>query len=181
MPRVSWGSNTLRCRRPYDGRSSGHAPRALSKLVSWGAALGHPPPEATRVGGDDVSREDETRIAAEQEAAHLHQARPEQTEEDFAEGQEQLPHPPESEPDPNFARGQSAEPPEGGLQGRFSEGQEELGEEDPEKHVERRFSEGQEISPDSDCRRGPPRRAVRRRSRPGSGSRAAVRAGPRRA
>jgi hypothetical protein len=97
-----------------------------------------------------VSREDEARIAAEQEAEHLHQARPEQTEEDFAEGQEVLPHPSETEPDPNFARGQSAEPPEGGHMGRFSEGQELLGEEDPEKHIERRFSEGQEISPDSD-------------------------------
>jgi hypothetical protein len=97
-----------------------------------------------------VSREDDARIAAEQEAAHLHQGRPEQTEENFAEGQERLPHPPETELDPNFARGQSVEPPEGGHQGRFSEGQELLPEEDPEKHVERRFSEGQEISPDSD-------------------------------
>jgi hypothetical protein len=97
-----------------------------------------------------VSREEDARIAAEQQAQHLHRSRPEQTEENFAEGQKVLPHPPEDEPDPSFARGQSAEPPERGHYGRFSEGQEVLGEEDPEKHIERRFSEGQEISPDSD-------------------------------
>ena len=31
--------------------------------------------------------------------------------------------------------------------GRFSEGQEELGEDDPEKHEQRRFSEGQDDLP----------------------------------
>jgi hypothetical protein len=31
--------------------------------------------------------------------------------------------------------------------GRYSEGQEELPEEDPEKHEERRFSEGQDHEP----------------------------------
>jgi hypothetical protein len=34
------------------------------------------------------------------------------------------------------------------MEGRFSEGQEQLPD-SPEKHVERRFNEGQEISPES--------------------------------
>jgi hypothetical protein len=45
-----------------------------------------------------------------------------------------------------FAEGQ-ADPeafPEDAEVGRFSEGQEELGEDDPEKHYQGRFSEGQE-------------------------------------
>jgi hypothetical protein len=50
------------------------------------------------------------------------------------------------QPEGGFAEGQ-ADPatfPEDELVGRFSEGQEELGEEDPEKHVHGRFSEGQD-------------------------------------
>ena len=56
-----------------------------------------------------------------------HTADPERPEGGFAEG--------EADPDAY---------PEEEHVGRFSEGQEELGEEDPEKHVEGRFSEGQE-------------------------------------
>ncbi len=46
-----------------------------------------------------------------------------------------------------FSEGQEElgeEDPEKHVLSRFSEGQEELGEEDPEKHVQGRFSEGQE-------------------------------------
>ena len=49
-------------------------------------------------------------------------------------------------PEGGFAEGQ-ADPeafPEDAEVGRFSEGQEELGEDDPEKHYQGRFSEGQE-------------------------------------
>jgi hypothetical protein len=51
-----------------------------------------------------------------------------------------------------FARGQ-ADPvvfPEDTEVGRFSEGQEVLGEEDPEKHHHGRFSEGQEVLGEDD-------------------------------
>ena len=49
-------------------------------------------------------------------------------------------------PGPGFAEGEAAPEayPEDDRVGRFSEGQEELGEEDSEKHREGRFSEGQE-------------------------------------
>ena len=53
---------------------------------------------------------------------------------------------PEQPLEPGFASGQ-ADPeafPQEEVVGRFSEGQEELGEEDPEKHLKGRFSEGQE-------------------------------------
>ena len=46
-----------------------------------------------------------------------------------------------------FSEGQEDlgdEDPEKLHRGRFSEGQEELGEEDPEKHIQGRFDEGQE-------------------------------------
>ena len=50
------------------------------------------------------------------------------------------------QPEGGFAAGEAdpAEYPEEEHIGRFSEGQEDLGEEDPEKHHEGRFSEGQE-------------------------------------
>jgi hypothetical protein len=44
-----------------------------------------------------------------------------------------------------FSDGQQTLPvPESLHRGRFSEGQEALGDEDPEKHIRRRFSEGME-------------------------------------
>ncbi|HTT27504.1 MAG TPA: hypothetical protein VMG37_03770 [Solirubrobacteraceae bacterium] len=43
-----------------------------------------------------------------------------------------------------FSDGQRTRPASGVHRGRFSEGQEVLGDEDPEKHIRRRFSEGQE-------------------------------------
>jgi len=44
-----------------------------------------------------------------------------------------------------FSDGQQTSPPKGQLhRGRFSQGQELLGEEDREKHIRRRFSEGME-------------------------------------
>jgi hypothetical protein len=49
-------------------------------------------------------------------------------------------------PAEGFAEGQ-ADPeafPEDERVGRFSEGQEDLGEEDPEKHIQGRFDEGQD-------------------------------------
>ena len=49
-----------------------------------------------------------------------------------------------------FSEGQEElgeEDPEKQHHGRFSEGQEELGEDDPEKHVEGRFSTGQDAQP----------------------------------
>ncbi len=47
-----------------------------------------------------------------------------------------------------FGDGQSAapEPPEGIHRGRFSEGQEVIGDEDPERHIRRRYSEGLETN-----------------------------------
>jgi len=78
-------------------------------------------------------------------------ARPEQPGEGgFETGSEHGPDTPEEELEPNFARGISAEPPEGGRHGRFSEGEEELPRDAGEKDVERRFSEGIERSPTSD-------------------------------
>ena len=60
-----------------------------------------------------------------------HPAKPEQPEDEgFAEGEAS----PETYPDEERV-------------GRFSEGEEELGEEDPEKHVEGRFSEGADHQP----------------------------------
>ena len=53
---------------------------------------------------------------------------------------------PEQPLSPGFAEGQ-ADPeafPEDERVGRFSEGQEDLGDEDPEKHIQGRFDEGQE-------------------------------------
>jgi len=43
-----------------------------------------------------------------------------------------------------FSDGLQTRPTEGLHRGRFSEGQELLGDEDPEKHIRRRFSEGME-------------------------------------
>jgi hypothetical protein len=44
-----------------------------------------------------------------------------------------------------FSDGQQTQPTPNNLhRGRFSEGQEALGDEDPEKHIRRRFSEGME-------------------------------------
>jgi hypothetical protein len=79
--------------------------------------------------------------------------RPDQTadseqplEEGFAEGQAD----PKKFPQDHvgrFSEGEEElgeEDPEKHHKGRFSEGQEELGEEDPEKHIQGRFDEGQE-------------------------------------
>jgi hypothetical protein len=79
-----------------------------------------------------------------------HPAQPEQTDEGFAEGQEQRPDSPEEEVVRDFAEGQEVPPrtEEEEHIGRFSEGQEEEGE-TPEKVVERRFSEGQDAGPDT--------------------------------
>ena len=60
------------------------------------------------------------------------------------------PDTPAEEREPNFARGISEDPPEGGRAGRFSEGEEELPHDAGDKNVERRFSEGIEQSPTSD-------------------------------
>ena len=62
------------------------------------------------------------------------------------------PHPrssPRTRPSGASARARRSCPdsPEKHHHGRFSEGQEELPEEDPEKHEERRFSEGQDHQP----------------------------------
>ena len=70
---------------------------------------------------------------------------PEQPEGGFAEGQADPAKFPEDEEVGGFAEGQAdpaAHPDEDEEHvGRFSEGQEELGEEDPEKHVRGRFSD----------------------------------------
>jgi hypothetical protein len=74
-------------------------------------------------------------------------ADPEQPEGGFAEGQADPAKYPEDEEVGRFSEGQEElgeEDPEKHHHGRFSEGQEELGEEDPEKHHHGRFSEGQE-------------------------------------
>jgi hypothetical protein len=95
-----------------------------------------------------MAREEDERIAAEQAATGKHPAEPQRDSEDFAEGQEQLPHP--EEPEPNFARGQADEAlPEEQRHGSFDDGQADLPE-NAEHQIERRFSEGQEISPDSE-------------------------------
>jgi hypothetical protein len=66
---------------------------------------------------------------------------------DFAEGEDDPAAFPQDEQVGNFAEGQEDEPHELQHQGRFSEGQEELGEDDPEKHVEGRFSTGEDEEP----------------------------------
>lgn len=78
-----------------------------------------------------------------------HTADPEQPapEEGFAAGQKDPAAFPEDERVGRFSEGQEdlgEEDPEKHKKGRFSEGQEELGEEDPEKHLQGRFDEGQE-------------------------------------
>jgi hypothetical protein len=65
----------------------------------------------------------------------------------FAEGQADPEAFPEDERLGRFSEGQEDlgdEDPEKLHRGRFSEGQEVLGEEDPEKHIQGRFDEGQE-------------------------------------
>lgn len=78
-----------------------------------------------------------------------HTADPEQPppEEGFAEGQGNPEAFPQDERVGRFSEGQEdlgEEDPEKHKKGRFSEGQEDLGEEDPEKHLQGRFDEGQE-------------------------------------
>lgn len=68
----------------------------------------------------------------------------------FETGSEHGPDTPAEEREPNFARGISEEPPEGGREGRFSEGEEQLPHDAGDKDVERRFSEGIEESPTSE-------------------------------
>jgi hypothetical protein len=80
-----------------------------------------------------------------------HPAKPEQPEdESFAEGEASPKTYPEDEHVGRFSEGEEQlgeDDPEKQHHGRFSEGEEELGEEDPEKHIERRFSEGEEQQP----------------------------------
>jgi hypothetical protein len=74
-------------------------------------------------------------------------ADPEQPEGGFAEGQASPEAFPEDERVGRFSEGQEElgeADPEKHLEGRFSDGQEELGDEDPEKHIQGRFSEGQD-------------------------------------
>jgi hypothetical protein len=98
----------------------------------------------------DGERTETTRDAAAEKLEHEHPAKPEQThDEGFEQGYDQRRDTPEEELEPNFARGVSAEPPEGGRHGRFSTGEETTGD-TPEKEVERRFSEGIERSPTSE-------------------------------
>ena len=90
-------------------------------------------------------------MANEPTPEHLkHPAQPEQPEDGFAEGEASPEVFPEDEAVRRFSEGQE-ELPDEDLEkqhhGRFSEGQEELPEEDPEKHEERRFSEGQDHQP----------------------------------
>ena len=76
-----------------------------------------------------------------------HPGGPEQPEGGFAEGQADPQDYPEEEHIGRFSEGQEdlgEEDPEKHHEGRFSEGQEELGEEDPEKHIKGDFSEGQD-------------------------------------
>jgi len=80
---------------------------------------------------------------------HEHPARPEQTDDGFAEGQESAIDTPEEEVVRDFGEGQELSPPPADMPaGRFSEGQ-ELAPDTPEKTVERRFSEGQDAGPDT--------------------------------
>jgi hypothetical protein len=79
-----------------------------------------------------------------------HPAKPEQPEEGFGEGLEDREKFPEDDKVGRFSEGEEAlgeEDPEKHHRGRFSEGEEALDEEDPEKHVERRFSEGVDETP----------------------------------
>jgi hypothetical protein len=80
-----------------------------------------------------------------------HPAKPEQPEdESFAEGEARPDEYPDEEHVGRFSEGEEVlgeEDPEKQHRGRFSEGEEELGEDDPEKHVERRFSEGVDHQP----------------------------------
>jgi hypothetical protein len=80
-----------------------------------------------------------------------HPAKPEQPEDEgFAEGEASPDTYPEDEHVGRFSEGEEQlgeGDPEKHHRGRFSEGEEELGEEDPEKHIERRFSEGEEEQP----------------------------------
>ena len=76
-----------------------------------------------------------------------HPADPEQPEEGFAEGQADPAEYPEEEHIGRFSEGQEdlgEDDPEKHHEGRFSEGEEELGEEDPEKHIRGQFGEGQD-------------------------------------
>ena len=78
-------------------------------------------------------------------------AKPEQPEDEgFAEGEASPETYPEDEHVGRFSEGEEVlgeDDPEKHHHGRFSEGEEELSEDDPEKHVERRFSEGEEHQP----------------------------------
>jgi hypothetical protein len=89
--------------------------------------------------------------AVEEKALHEHPGKPEQPgDEGFEQGYDQERDTPEEELESNFARGIAREDAPGTEHhGRFSQGHEELPEEDPEKHVERRFSEGIERDPTS--------------------------------
>ncbi len=78
-----------------------------------------------------------------------HTADPEQPgpEEGFGAGQEDPEEFPQDEEVGRFSEGQEElgeADPEKHRKGRFSEGQEDLGEEDPEKRVQGRFDEGEE-------------------------------------
>jgi hypothetical protein len=80
-----------------------------------------------------------------------HPAKPEQPQDEgFAEGEASPETYPDEEHVGRFSEGEEElgeEDPEKHRRGRFSEGEEELGEDDPEKHVERRFSEGVDHQP----------------------------------
>jgi hypothetical protein len=75
-----------------------------------------------------------------------HPAKPEQPQDEgFAEGEARPDLFPDEERVGRFSEGEeelAENDPEKTHRGRFSEGEEELPEDDPEKHVERRFSEG---------------------------------------
>ena len=73
-----------------------------------------------------------------------HTADPEQPDEaGFAEGQADPEEFPEEERVGRFSEGQEELDDDEVHKGRFSEGQEELGEDDPEKHYQGRFDEGE--------------------------------------
>ena len=80
-----------------------------------------------------------------------HPADPDQPEGGgFAEGEAAPEVYPEDREIGRFSEGQEElgeDDPQKHHRGRFSEGQEELGEDDPEKHEQRRFSEGQDDLP----------------------------------
>ena len=80
-----------------------------------------------------------------------HPAKPEQPEDEgFAEGEASPETYPDEERVGRFSEGEEQlgdDDPEKVHRGRFSEGEEELGEDDPEKHIERRFSEGVDHQP----------------------------------